>query len=297
MTAAGLTVAWFGGTHEKHDDVGIWVSRQRDGAWTAPLQVAIGHDTTGRQVPCWNPVLCQQATGPLLLFYKVGATIAGWSTLLRRSDDAGATWSEPTQLPSAACGPVKNKPLQLADGTLLCGSSLEPTWRNWQVYFSRTEDQGDTWQVSGPCTHPPEFDAIQPALFDFQAHRPGADGAVLALCRTRQGVVGRMESADGGLNWSPMTATNVLNPDSGLDGTTLADGRLVLVCNDTRKGRSPLNVLVSDDGHSFRHGCELETGSGEFSYPSIIRTEETLHVVYTHHRTSIAWHAIDVGAL
>ena len=296
-TPQGLVAAWFGGTHEKHQDVGIWQSRHLQGTWSPPVQITRGQDTTGIQVPCWNPVLHQTGSGgPLLLFYKVGATIAGWSTMLRRSQDDGASWSNPVQLPSATCGPVKNKPLELADGVLLCGGSLEPTWQNWQVYFSRTDDLGESWHVTGPCTQPAEFDAIQPSLFDLSGLKPDRN-AILALCRTRQGVVGRMESADGGLTWSPMTATNVPNPDSGLDGTSLTDGRLVLVCNDTLRGRSPLSLLISEDGQSFRRVMTLEDDAGEFSYPSVIRDVDTLHIVYTHRRTSIAWQAIDVTSL
>src|SRR5262245_39991440 len=30
----GLVAAWFGGTREKHPDVGIWVSRLEGGKWT-----------------------------------------------------------------------------------------------------------------------------------------------------------------------------------------------------------------------------------------------------------------------
>src|SRR5690606_9358329 len=33
-------VAWFGGTHEKHDDVGIWLSQGEPGNWSAPVEVA-----------------------------------------------------------------------------------------------------------------------------------------------------------------------------------------------------------------------------------------------------------------
>src|SRR5687767_3352789 len=33
-----LIAAWFGGTHERHPDVGIWSSRHIDGAWTTPVE-------------------------------------------------------------------------------------------------------------------------------------------------------------------------------------------------------------------------------------------------------------------
>ena len=67
-----LVSAFFGGTTEKHPDVGIWVCRLVDGKWTAPLEVANGVQADGKRHPCWNPVLFQPQNGPLLLFYKVG---------------------------------------------------------------------------------------------------------------------------------------------------------------------------------------------------------------------------------
>ena len=36
-TKDGLAAAWFGGKYEKSPDVGIWLSRQIDGKWTAPV--------------------------------------------------------------------------------------------------------------------------------------------------------------------------------------------------------------------------------------------------------------------
>ena len=41
-TPSGLVAAWFGGTHEKHKDVGIWLSRQEQGTWTIPVEIANG---------------------------------------------------------------------------------------------------------------------------------------------------------------------------------------------------------------------------------------------------------------
>ena len=87
-TSSALVAAWFGGTHEKHPDVGIWVSRQpAGGAWTTPVQVATGVVAPGDRHPCWNPVLFQPETGPLLLFYKVGPNPAEWWGMMIRSAD------------------------------------------------------------------------------------------------------------------------------------------------------------------------------------------------------------------
>src|SRR5258708_3229119 len=62
----GLVVAWFGGTGERHPDVGIWVSRQDGGKWTEPVEVANGVGFATNRLPCWNPALFQPRRGPLL---------------------------------------------------------------------------------------------------------------------------------------------------------------------------------------------------------------------------------------
>ena len=75
-----------------------------------------------------------------MLFYKVGFHIPSWQSALMTSTDGGMTWSEPRILQDRTYGPVKNKPIQLADGTILCGSSDEAN--GWQVFFSMTNDLG-----------------------------------------------------------------------------------------------------------------------------------------------------------
>src|SRR5580765_4127838 len=69
-TRDGLVAAWFGGTKERDPDVGIWVSRHDGTRWSAPVEVANGVQPDGTRHPCWNPVLFQPSSGPLLLFYK-----------------------------------------------------------------------------------------------------------------------------------------------------------------------------------------------------------------------------------
>ncbi|MEQ1830192.1 MAG: exo-alpha-sialidase, partial [Pirellula sp.] len=129
-TDGTLVAAWFGGTYEKHPDVGIWVSRNVDGRWAEPVEVANGvqytlNDGTVVRHPTWNPVLFQPKQGPLLLFYKAGPTPRTWWGMLTRSTDHGKTWETPRRLPEGILGPIKNKPIQLDDGTILCPTSNE----------------------------------------------------------------------------------------------------------------------------------------------------------------------------
>src|SRR4051812_40263359 len=112
----GLVAAWFGGTREKNRDVGIWLSRHEEGKWTVPVEVANGVQSSEKRFPCWNPVLFQPRNGLLLLFYKVGPDPSGWWGMVMQSADGGSTWSKPRRLPDGILGPIKNKPVQLANG-------------------------------------------------------------------------------------------------------------------------------------------------------------------------------------
>ena len=110
-TEGGLVAAWFGGEHERHPEVGIWVARHENGRWSTPVEVADGVQGDGTRHPTWNPVLFQPEDGPLMLFYKVGPNPREWWGMRIVSHDEGRTWSAPERLPEGVIGPVKNKPV------------------------------------------------------------------------------------------------------------------------------------------------------------------------------------------
>jgi predicted neuraminidase len=287
-----LVAAWFGGTGERHPDVGIWVSRHEGGTWTAPVEVANGVGFATNRLPCWNPVLFQPMKGPLLLFYKVGPSPSTWWGLMKTSDDSGKTWSSPRRLPEGILGPIKNKPVQLANGNLLCPSSTEGM-DGWRVHFERTSDLGKTWQATSPLNDGQTIGAIQPSVLFHERDR------LQALGRTRQGRIFEIWSEDGGQTWSKMTLTDLPNPSAGTDAITLKDQRHLLVFNPTRKGRSPLSVAVSRDGQKWQAALGLEdTPGAEFSYPAVIQTRGGLvHVTYTWKRSRIKHVVVDPAKL
>ena len=238
----GLVAAWFGGTAEKNADVGIWLSRHDGKAWSAPIEVANGTQTGNtNRFPCWNPVLFQPRSGPLLLFYKVGPNPSRWWGMLLRSTNAGGTWSAPQKLPDGILGPIKNKPVELADGTLLCPSSTENA--GWRIHLERTSDLGLTWTKTEPLNDGKEFGAIQPTIIAYNKSK------MKLLCRSQQKVITECWTGDGGKTWSAMKASTLPNPNSGIDGIMLKNApRALLVYNHTTTGRSPLNVAMSSDG-------------------------------------------------
>jgi predicted neuraminidase len=279
-TPEGLVAAWFGGTRERSSDTGIWLARQEGAGWSKPVEVANGVQPDEERFPSWNPVLFQPRKGPLMLFYKVGPSPAGWWGVLTTSSDDGKTWAAPHRLPDGILGPIKNKPVALADGTLLCPSSSEhPTWR---VRMERTSDLGKTWQQTAPLNDGKKIRAIQPAILAYSS------GRIQILCRSKGGKIVEAWSADGGKNWSAMQPIALPNPDSGLDAVMLRDGRALVVYNHSTMERSPLNVAVSADGKSWQAALVLENDPGEYSYPAVIQTSDGLvHITYTWKRERI----------
>jgi predicted neuraminidase len=297
-TAPGqLAAAWFGGTHERNPDVGIWFARQESGRWLPAIEVANGIQATGSRLPTWNPVLFQPKTGPLVLFYKVGPSPSTWWGMVTTSADGGKTWAVPQKLPDGILGPIKNKPVQLADGAWVSPTSTEGNKDGWLVHFEISRDAGATWEKTGPVGKGPAYDAIQPSILFHK------DGALQALCRTKQGVVAQTWSKDQGKTWSALTAIDLPNPNSGTDAVTLADGRQLLVynhsghrANEAKGNRYPLDVALSDDGITWKRVLTLETeplGAG-YAYPAVIQTSDgKIHITYTWDRKKIKHVVLD----
>ncbi|HEX8040891.1 MAG TPA: sialidase family protein [Chryseosolibacter sp.] len=283
-------VAWFGGTHEKHDDVGIWLSKGEPGHWSAPVEIA-----KIREDAHWNPVLFKTPDGKIILFFKVGKEIDYWETWFKVSSDDGETWSEAKELvpgDRGGRGPVRSRPIVLSDGSWLAPASNELKGV-WNAFVDRSEDGGRTWvpsrflQVNRDSV--PGGGVIQPTLWESPA------GHVHMLLRSSAGVICRSDSEDYGRTWSPVYRTTLPNPNSGIDVTKVDDHTLVLVFNPDDKNwgsRSPVSLAVSrNNGKSWSPIVELDRGreDEEFSYPSVVAFGDTVAVTYTWKRQRIAF--------
>ncbi len=281
-----LVAAWFGGSLESRPDVGIQVSLNDGDGWSTPVEVANGMQPDGARYACWNPVLFQPASGPLQLFYKVGTSPRSWWGMCTRSRDNGVTWEPPERLADGILGPIKNKPVQLANGEVLSPSSTER--ERWRVHLEHSHNLGDSWQRIDPASHTGPIAAIQPSILTH------AEKTLQILCRTPHKRIAESWSTDGGRTWSALKLTPLKNPNSGTDAVTLCDGRHLLVYNRSSRRRTPLVVALSHDGRVWQDSLVLAQGFGEYSYPAVIQADDGLvHITYSWNLSRIRHVVID----
>ena len=295
-----ILAAWFGGTKEGKDDVKIYLSKRKDNKWGEPVRISVDEDT-----PHWNPVLVKLNDGRIALYFKYGKSIAlVWKTFVTYSSDNGETWTTPVELvegdTSGGRGPVKNKAIYLADGTLIAPASHEPTKETWAAFCDLSKDNGKTWEMSEYVPAGIGEDLvplIQPTLWQDDK------GDVHMLLRSSKERVYRSDSADGGKTWCKAYDTGLLNPNSGIDLVRDGDG-IYLVYNPTAKNwgdRTPLLLAVSkDNGDTWENILtfeEAEVGREEdveYSYPAITAYGGKLHITYTYNRVSIVYWEVSI---
>lgn len=304
LADGSLMCCWFGGTYEGEADTAVFVSRRTASGWSIPKKIAYGSEAN------WNPVLFCDTESRLLLFYKEGRKIADWRTYVITSTDNGATWGIPQELVQGDVGggrgPVRNKLICLTDGRILAGASTERG--NWTAFADISDDNGLSWHKSsvvaitglnyqtGEKTAESDIAVSSQSFYGRGVIQPSlwqsADGSVHMLLRSSEGYIYRSDSVNRGENWCAAYPLALPNNNSGLDVVLAADSNLYLVCNPVAANwgqRSPLSLFKSvDNGSNWEKILDLETDSGEFSYPAIIAQGDNLLITYTYKRQNIA---------
>jgi len=182
---------------------------------------------------------------------------------------------------------TKNKPLQIGNKIILpfYSDGLEMS------IMAITEDYGKNWSFSDPLVN---ISNIQPALAVKK------DGTIVAYMRDN-GPAPYLhyisESKDGGFKWSDVVDSEIVNPGSGSDIVTLANGNWVITYNDVEDGRYSLAVSLSDDeGKTWKYTRHIETDAtkpekerGSYAYPSVIQGKDgMIHIVYSNRKHGTA---------
>ena len=293
-----LYLVYYGGEGEYATATGVFGSRRKQGetTWSAP--VAIARDPL-RSVG--NGVIWQAPDGLVWLFYVVrdGST---WSTSrvqFKVSSDRAATWSDASVLSNEPGMMVRNRPIVLSDGHYLLpaylekGDDPEAVGAGSTSVFLRFDPKARTWEKSGPIRS--AKGNIQPSPVEIEP------GRLVAYCRRggdyspkTVGYVVRAESRDGGRTWSEGVDSKFPNPNAAVDFLKLKSGSMLLVYNDSFRGRSPLTVALSTDKDaSYPHQRNVLDGPGDFGYPMAFQAADgKIHLVYTSEKRSVVNHAV-----
>ena len=237
-----------------------------------------------------------------MLFFKVGPNAREWWGEVMFSYDRGRTFRDRRRLPEGIDGPVRSKPMLLADGLLLCPSSTEHD-HDWRMHFEvltnfEHPELGSSWQRFEPEEQ--SFQVIQPTLLRH------ASGDIQALLRSKHSKIFTATSKDNGHTWTKLADSGLPNPNSGIEALTLADGRHLLLYNhavgkrkDGWGSRHILNLVISDDGKIWRDVATIEElDKGELSYPTMIQTTDgKVHMTYTWKRQRVRHVVIDPSSV
>lgn len=293
-----IMASWFAGDHEGAKDVAIWTSVLENGNWTQPKSVANGIQNDTLRFACWNPVLFKNKKGKLFLYYKVGPNPREWWGEMKVSNNDGKSWGKAIRLPNEILGPIKNKPIQLKSGKIICPSSTESVKDDiWKIHVEISDNNASKWNKI--AINNGDFGLIQPSIVEY------ADGKLQMLCRSRQNVIVETWSKDEGLTWSKPEAISLPNPNSGIDSVMLKNGSQILVYNpmisgkDWWLGRSELRLAISKDGKNWTDIYTLEKHEkGEYSYPAIIQSEDgNVHISYTDNRKNIHYVSLNIDQI
>ena len=169
-------------------------------------------------------------------------------------------------------------PLRLASGRLLL-----PLYSDgFNVSLAAlSDDGGDSWTASKPIVG---LGPIQPTFVQKK------NGDVVAYMRDSGALPSRVltsTSSDEGMTWTTCVDTDIPNPSSSLEVIALEDGRWVMICNDTERGRNRLALLMSgDEGATWGWKRYLEDSPDRiesYAYPSMFQAKDgTIHATYSY---------------
>ena len=300
--AGGIEAAvWYGGSAECAPDVKIYFSQSENGAgWSVP-RVIMDRQKAERDLgrpmqSVGNAILLSEPDGRLRLLF-VTIAMGRWSGSQLNtsfSTDGGITWSRAARL---TLSPFLNfsELVRNRSVPLVHGGWCVPIYQEFLGKFPELlwiqEQQGEEGRrgqllyrksrIAGGCS------TFQPSLIPLNASR----ALVFLRDYTDKRKIFFSRSDDEGKVWSKPVPTLLPNPDSGISGLKLSDGRLLLAYNDSPVGRDNLALAVSDDqGATWRKLVTLEKEAGRtFSYPFLSRSPDGLiDLAYTRKRKEIA---------
>ena len=195
----------------------------------------------------------------LLSHRHVPTLHGGGLPVIAFSGDNGSTWTAARRIgePEGIWYVMNDRLIQLRNGRLVVPVAHVPDGSSGYTEGDKTiglcffsDDGGETWARSKVPARIDDLRGMaEPAIAEL------SDGRLLMLARTGSGFLFASESPDGGVTWSPPTATTLVSACSSLTLKTLPDRRLIVFYNHAEplnRGaffpRTPLCYAVSADG-------------------------------------------------
>ena len=303
-TLGGKVLAFCEGRAGRHDhsenDIVLKVSSDSGRTWEG-LQVVASHGRNCLNNP--QPVILSK-TGRVLLFYQqypygyherdiphwykpegLKSVLPGYagdkicSSFLVRSDDEGATWSEPEDLTrqvkyedaaSLASGPgigIEVQTGSFARRLIMPFNHRRAGQSGTEVYAAYSDDGGVSWKRGSTAPQGTPGNANEVQMVEL------SDGRIMLNARSAGGADCRKVgiSDDGGCTWSPLQDTPELI-DPTCMGSIIRHGNVLLFANaasGTRGDRSNGTVRASeDDGRTWTAAKVI--CHGRFAYSCLV---------------------------
>jgi predicted neuraminidase len=275
-----LVAHWYGGSKEGAGDVQIFRATFRDDAWTGASPIVnparVQRDLARFVRKVGNPVGFGRSDGRIWLFF-VSVSIGGWagsSINLIESSDQGKTWGRVRKLITSPflnlSTLVRNPPYYYSDGTVGL-----PVYHEFLGKFGEILRLDSDARILDKIRLSSGSHALQPVIV------PISDTHAIGLMRYAGAPprhLLKIETFDGGNNWSLPGKLNIPNPNAAVAAVHLGDNRIMAVINNSVMGRYNLGLAISADGDDWRVFHELESENVspashdfEFSYPSLTR--------------------------
>ena len=298
-------MAWFSGTFEGQSDVAIVVSELAlnttggfEGAVWSDAPVVSERDGYSNQ----NPVLFHdEDTGATHLFHTQQVANEGeehahvWYLNCTDKSPSGPGpygFTEPVEIFGKDGSFIKNRLLKALSGDWLFPMYYAPDPNSPDPNYSHIKSLAKGDNPADPVWGNIDFvdtdNLVQPSVVRLVPEEP----KLVAFFRDRESIsVYRAVSQDDGATWGePEAIVGMANPNSGIEASTLASGRVAMVYNPCTSCRDPLVVSLSEDSGKtwpYTRVLEYDGGSQEFSYPTLRQDDGSIHVSYTYKREAI----------
>jgi sialidase-1 len=285
--AASRAQRYAGSYIERDNDFGeiAVVKLNRDGAILSPERVIVAAPPDG--LNSMNPALLRLPDGRIGLLYSHRISRHLSSRRFLTSTDEGETWS----LKAVVCdeGYVSgghDRFNLLSSSRLLAPLHCTDDWEKHYLHtrIARSDDGGDSWQVSAPLFVPQVIIPSRPGA-ESGCNEPGiaerADGSLLMTMRTAMGTQFCSESTDGGVTWTNPRTLEISSPSAPAHLSRIPESSdLLAVWNPHYDANEPMNghrhillaCVSSDGGRSWpqvRRKVLVHDSSCNTDYPAV----------------------------